>query len=100
MDLEIERLKRSKEIYEPMLFKLKDLIDSLLPETSQAKAAREAAEKQLREKLKNAQKELDEISAHPLLSLPPDSAPTGTYRLLARTAPGVEVLVLKLEVAR
>jgi len=96
-DQELERLKQSKEIYEPTLLKLKELIDSLLPENPRAKAAREMAEAQLREKLKAARKELEQISSHPLLSLAPNGAPVGTYRLLARTAQGGEVLLLKLE---
>jgi len=95
----IEQLTKAGKIYEPMLLRLKELIDSLLPETAQAKAAREAAETQLREKLKNAEKELEQITAHPLLSLPPGGAPAGTYRLLARTPEGGEVLLLKLEAA-
>ena len=98
-DQEVERLKRSKDTYEPALIRLKEVIDSLLPETSQAKAAREIAEAQIREKLKSAGKELEEISADPLLSLPRDGAPAGTYRLLARTAQGGEALLLKLDVA-
>jgi hypothetical protein len=98
-DQEVERLKRNKDRYEPTLLRLKEVIDSLLPETSQAKAAREIAEGQLREKLKSAGKELEQISADPLLSLPRDSAPAGTYRLMARTAQGGEALLLKLDVA-
>jgi len=81
------------------LIRLKELIDSVLPETSQGKAARDIAEAQIREKLKSAGKELEEISADPLLSLPRDGAPVGTYRLLARTAQGGEALLLKLDVA-
>ena len=96
---ELERLKKTKDLSEPMLLRLKELIDSLLPETPQAKASRETAEAQVRERLKGAKNELDQISAHPLLTLPPDGAPVGTYRLLARTARGDEVLLLKLEVA-
>jgi hypothetical protein len=57
------------------------------------------AEAQLREKLKAARKELEQISSHPLLSLAPNRAPVGTYRLLAQTAQGGEVLLLKLEAA-
>jgi hypothetical protein len=83
-----------------VLFRLKELIDSLLPETPQAKAAQESFRAQTREKLKSCRLEMDHILAHPLLLLPSDGAPAGTYELLARTAQGDEVLLLKLEVAR
>ena len=98
LDQEIEDLKSRKKFYDPMLLQLKELIDSLRPETSQAKAARELAETQLREKLKSVQKELAKLSANPLLSLPPNGVPLGKYRLLARTPQGGEVLLLEFEV--
>jgi hypothetical protein len=100
LDQEVEHLKKSKEMYEPELTRLKELIDTLLPETTQAKALRLASEAQLQEKLETARKEMDRIASNPLLSLPSDGVPSGTYRLLAQTQQGDEVLLLKLELSQ
>jgi hypothetical protein len=100
IEQEIEQLTKNKRMYEPILLKLEELVDSLLPETPRAREAREASELQLNAMITGAQREIDQISTNPLLTLPSDRVPPGTYRLLAQTEHGKDVLLLKIEAAQ